>query len=126
MVDLTYGSDGSLLYYPEYGIDLGEALDAYSLRDGIYQRKFQKGIVLVNSDERKSYTFRLDKEYSKIIPTGGGQIQEDGTCKGSITYESVKNKIVLLPISAAVLVNNAQGPQDTSSSPVKLEETTYK
>jgi len=64
-----------------------------------------KGIVLVNPDERRSYSYNLDKEYNKVIPSGGGGVQKDGKHGGSIAYESVDKKVKLPPISGLVLIN---------------------
>ncbi len=106
MVDLDYGDGGELLYYPEYEINLGNALGAYTIgNNSIYERRFEKGIVLVNPSNVKSHTIILEKEYNAVIPEGGGLIQKDGTCKGSITYEIVNDKIILLPKTGVILIN---------------------
>ena len=106
MADLDYGDGGELLYYPEYEIDLGSALDVYTVNDNnIYERKFENGIVLVNPNETKSGTFYLNQDYNKVVPIGGGLIKKDGTYEGSIKYETVNNKITLPPISGVVLIN---------------------
>jgi len=106
MIDLNYDQLESIYYYPEYEINLGIPLGSYTIKDNtIYERKFEKGIVLVNPSSIESYTYSLDKEYNKVVPEGGGVLQEDGTCKGSLTYEAVNNEIVLPPISGVVLIN---------------------
>ena len=106
MADLDYGDGGELLYYPEYEINLGNALNTYTVENNsIYKREFENGIVLAKPDAKKSRTFSLEKEYNKVIPTGGGLIHEDGTWKGSITYKIVNNRIMLPPETGVVLIN---------------------
>lgn len=105
MIDLDYDQLKSIYYYPEYEVDLGSPLSSYTVNDGIYERKFEKGIVLVNPSAIKSHTLSLDKEYNKIVPVGGGLVQKDGSCEGSITYQTVNNEITLPPISGVVLIN---------------------
>jgi len=105
MIDMDYDQLKTIYYYPEYEIDLGSPLNSYTVNDGIYERKFEKGIVLVNPSDTEPYTYYLDRKYNKVIPVGGGVLQEDGRCDGSFTYEFVDNEIVLSPISGIVLMN---------------------
>ena len=108
MVDFDYGPSGELLYYPEYDLRIGNPLDDYTVGDnGIYERQFEGGCAVVNPSGTQSRTYMLDKEYYKVVPNGGGLIQEDGTCDGSLDYEyeTVKNEVELPPISGMILMN---------------------
>ncbi len=83
LVERNKGEKLNIYYYPEYEIDLGVPLDRYRVNGkGIYERQFEKGMVLVNPSDTESYTYRLDRKYNKVIPVGGGVLQEDGTCDG--------------------------------------------
>lgn len=75
--------------------------------EGIYGRKFEKGMVLVNPSDTESYTYRLDRRYNKVIPVGGGVLQEDGTCDGYRSYEPVNDEITFPPVSGVVLLDVA-------------------
>jgi hypothetical protein len=106
MIDMNYDQLKSIYYFPEYEIDLGVPLSNFSFNEqNLYERKFEKGLVLVNPNDTESYIYYLDRKYYRVIPIGGGVLQEDGTCEGSLTYESVDNEIVLSPISGIVLIN---------------------
>jgi len=102
--DLDYGTR-CILYYPEYGIDLGRPLGDYIKKGGVYQRSFEKGVVLVNPDQNTPRTFVLGKSYKKIVPTGGGPVQKDGYWNGRIDYEKVDRTITVYPLSGIVLKN---------------------
>jgi len=108
MTDKGHIQTKSILYYPEYTLDLGAALSNYEVKDGLYMRKFEKGLVLVNSNENQQITYALDGNYVQVIPVGGGAVPEEGTWQGSLSYESVSGTVTLLPISAMILIN----PQD--------------
>ena len=106
MIDLDYDQLESIYYYPAYEIDLGVPLGRYRVNDeGIYGRKFEKGMVLVNPSDTESYTYRLDRRYNKVIPVGGGVLQEDGTCDGYRSYEPVNDEITFPPVSGVVLLD---------------------
>jgi len=100
--DLDYGTR-CILYYPEYDIDLGRPLRDYIKKDGVYQRRFKRGIVLVNPDGIRSCEFTLDKEYNKVVPIGGGLVQKDGHWEGRIDYEKVNGTITIHPLSGIIL-----------------------
>ncbi len=107
MIDLDYDQLESIYYYPEYELDLGVPLGRYRVNDeGIYERKFEKGMVLVNPSDTESYTYSLDRKYNKLIPVGGGVLQEDGTCDGYLTYEPVNDVLILPPVSGVVLLES--------------------
>ena len=64
-------------------------------------------MVLVNPSDTESYTYSLDRKYNKVIPVGGGVLQEDGTCDGYLSYESVNDVLILPPVSGVVLLDVA-------------------
>jgi polyhydroxybutyrate depolymerase len=107
MIDLDYDQLESIYYYPEYEIDLGVPLGCYRVNDeGIYERKFEKGMVLVNPSDTESYTYSLDKGYNIVIPVGGGVLPENGVPDGYLTYESVNDLLILPPVSGVVLLES--------------------
>jgi hypothetical protein len=109
MLDMNDYEWGTIMYYPEYEIDLGHPLGNYTEIDNqVYMLEFEKGIVLVNPNHTESYTYTLDKRYHKVIPVGGGMLQEDGTYDGFLTYELADNEIILPPVNGVVLLNEDQ------------------
>ena len=105
MIDLDYGPDGEMVYYPEYNADIGFPLSNYKKENNIYLRKYNKGLVLTNPSETETYSYSLDKTYKKVIPSGGGSIKQDGTHGGSLSYQEVSNEIELKPMSGVILLN---------------------
>jgi hypothetical protein len=109
MIDLNYDEFKSIYYYPEYELELGAPLNNYTVdNNGVYRRDFEKGIALVNPSDTESLSYTLDKKYHKVIPVGGGVLQDDGTCNGFLNYEFVEDEIILSPISGVVLLNEDQ------------------
>jgi len=100
--DLNYDTK-AILYYPEYEIDLGAPIESYHENKGIYERKFEKGKVLVNPSASETRTYLLDIPCNKVIPVGGGVVREDGEGRGTLTYQPVSGKITLPPVSGVVL-----------------------
>ena len=104
--DQSYESTKYMSYYPEYGIDLGSALGSYSLENGLYVRKFMKGIVLVNPSSSESFDYVLDGVYDKVVPVGGGIVGEDGTYEGYLEYEEVSGSLEVGPVEGIVLLSS--------------------
>ncbi len=100
--DLDYGIR-CILYYPEYDVDLGAPSGSYFKREGVYQRNFDKGIVLVNPDPYRAYTVSLDGEYTRVVPEGGGVVRKDGQWYGDIEYKTVSGRVTLFPLSGVIL-----------------------
>lgn len=100
--DLSYGTK-AILYYPEYDVDLGVPLGPYSEHGGVYERRFEKGRVLVNPSADTARTASLGIPCEKVVPVGGGIVPPDGSWQGSLTTQPVSGTITLPPISGVVL-----------------------
>ena len=106
MADLDYGKSGSLLYYPEYDLDLGKARGNYfTTPNGVYARKFEKGLVLVDPFPGKSLAFHPGGAVREVIPAGGGPVGKDGSWQGRLSTRPVSGGIALPSLAAAVLLN---------------------
>ena len=101
--DLSTGTK-SILYYPEYGVDLGAPSGAYSEHGGVYARRFEKGRVVVNPSASASRTVSLDVPCEKIIPVGGGIVPPDGSWQGKLSTQPVSGTLTLPPVSGVVLI----------------------
>ena len=115
-----YDYDTTFQYYPEFDIDLGEPLgDFIQNDDTLFTREFTNGLVVVNPLSTSTKTFTLNREYHKIIPVGGGFVDDDGGWTGNLTYENISaGEISLPPVSALILkdsittdVNNDLGKE---------------
>jgi putative glycosyl hydrolase-like family 15 (GHL15) protein len=85
---LDYFASGPMEWYPEWGIDLGAAVSTGAkvddlLKDGVYRRDFEKGIVLVNPTA-SPVTVTLPKAMQRVVPAGGGAVEADGVAKGTL------------------------------------------
>jgi hypothetical protein len=92
---LDYFAAGPMEWYPEWGIDLGAAVNAGAsvdelLKDGVYRRDFEKGSVLVNPTS-SPVTVTLAKAMQRVVPVGGGAVLADGVAKGTLETTSVKS-----------------------------------
>lgn len=106
MADLNRDELRTIQYYPEYDLNLGEPLGNYTVnKQGLFMRQFEKGMVIVNPSASETLVFVPDDDYKQVVPVGGGVVPKDGTWEGSITYESVGDKIELPPMSGIVLSN---------------------
>ncbi len=104
-MELGYDGTNTVFYFPEYNIYIEEPLGNYEEKDGVYLRRFENGLVLVNpSSEEKS--FILKSKYYKIIPIENGIVNKNGFWNGSLEYKEVKEKIELPPESGFVLKKN--------------------
>jgi len=100
---LSYGTK-AILYYPEYEVDLGAPLGPYSEHDGVFERRFEKGRVVVNPSADESKAYFLYTPCEKVVPVGGGVVRSDGSWHGGLNYQPVSGKIVLPPVSGMVLL----------------------
>ncbi len=99
-------------WLPEYGIDLGKAVDPVpgSISElssqGAYARAYAKGLVVVNPGD-STITYSLSSSMWRVTPVGGGIVPDDGVLPPSwkLTYSSVTS-VVLHPREAAVLLTN--------------------
>ncbi len=97
-------------WFPEYGIDLGRAVDPVpsSIEDlrsqGAYARQYEKGLVVVNPGD-VPVTYALHGSMYLVTPVGGGTVPDDGMIPPSwkLTYSQVSS-VTLAPRSSAILV----------------------
>ncbi|BDY13245.1 putative glycoside hydrolase [Hydrogenimonas cancrithermarum] len=105
MSDEEHTRTNSLLYYPEYTLDLGAPLGNYTRSEnGLYLRSFEKGLVIVNPSETKTLSMMLSSSFMRVVPAGGGEVDEVGGWDGSLSYEPVSGEVSLPPVSALLLV----------------------
>ena len=95
---LDYFSGGPLEWYPEWTIDLGAATQTGAKADdlfknGVYQRSYEKGLVLVNPSG-SPVTVMLPGPMKRVEPQGGGAIPMDGSTPGTIGASLVTSIIV--------------------------------
>jgi hypothetical protein len=109
------GSEGQLSWYPEYDLMIGEPLDKSvpasidGRRDasGIYFRRYEKGLVLVNpTNAILSFQLGASDPHLLATPFGGGGILPDGTVAHAMgwNYDLQGSSITLQPWTAAILV----------------------
>lgn len=102
-----------LHWWPEYDIDLGAPVQEAKFTDigqldpdgdGVYEREFARGRVLVNGTA-STKTAAVGRGTWQIVPSGGGQIGEDGQwiAPGTLTEVAVGPTITLPPFSGIVL-----------------------
>ncbi len=105
MTDAAHAATGSIMYYPEYTLDLGAPLGAYTVgADGLYSRRFERGRILVNPSESRTLTFTPDGTYQRVVPVGGGAVPADGSWNGSLEYEPLSGPVEIPPLSGLILV----------------------
>jgi hypothetical protein len=99
-------------WFPEYGIDLGPAsdrlprsIDALRTADGLYVRRFARGVAAVNPDD-SAHTLPLDGTRYLAEPHGGGEVAADrGTAGARVTTRAVSGSLELAPHSGAILLD---------------------
>jgi hypothetical protein len=95
-------------WFPEYGIDLGAAVDPPGLRaqDGAYVRRYAKGLVAVNPGDAP-VTLQLDAPYQRVVPSGGGRVPDSGVLPAAWTLARtpVAGSLTLAPREGAVLLH---------------------
>ena len=105
-------------YYPEFEIDLGNAIQDISVNtDTLFFRKFEHGLVVVNPTTTLTKTFNLEKEYYLITAVGGGFINEKGECEGKLNYERISGQISLPPMSGVILSDSPSEVEKNDSKP---------
>ncbi len=109
MADLDRDEATTILYYPEYDLDLGAPLGGYTVNEqGLFLRRFEKGLVLVNPNPAETLIFAPDGDYRRVVPVGGGIVPPDGAWEGSLAYESVGDEIEMPPVSGIVLMRDTE------------------
>lgn len=105
MIDLDDKQGNAIFYYPEFSLDLGQALGDIILHDDTYAtRDYEYGRVIVNPNEEASISYELSETMLRALPWGGGLVQADGAWEGGLEFESVSGSIELSPVSALILV----------------------
>jgi Hypothetical glycosyl hydrolase family 15 len=92
---LDYFAAGPFEWYPEWGLDLGAASTTGAtvddlLKDGVYQRDFAKGLVLVNPSDAV-VTVPLPGTMKRVEPMGGGPVDMTGAAPGTIGTSMVSS-----------------------------------
>jgi hypothetical protein len=94
-------------WFPEYGIDLGSAIDPPGLRqqDGAYVRRYAKGLVAVNAGDAP-VRLTLDGTYERVLPEGGGRVPDSGQLPAGwgLAETPVEGAFTLSPREGAVLL----------------------
>lgn len=110
-------------WFPEYGIDLGPALQPVATDvsqyawNGVYRRDFQKGIVLVNPGPN-TVTLDLGQTYQNVTGNGGGVLTDasldaNGNYVGGSLTMTATRQVTLAPGQGAILLN----PTTTGNPP---------
>ena len=112
--DFTEPIHRMIQYFPEYDISLGNSLgDFEMLDDTLFVREFENGLVLVNPTETNTKIYNLENDCLKIVPIGGGIIDETVFYDGQLTYEAVSiGEIEIPPVCGVILRNFIFGDVD--------------
>ncbi|MGN6867110.1 MAG: putative glycoside hydrolase [Solirubrobacteraceae bacterium] len=113
-VNMDIGSEPQ--WFPEYGVDLGPALapppasiDALRTAEGLYVRRFARGVVAVNPDGR-SHVLALSGLARPVDPIGGGALSAGAGTRGwGLRLVPVRGRVVLPAHSGLVLISSPQG-----------------
>jgi hypothetical protein len=104
---VNFGDGIRVTWFPEYGIDLGAAVDPPGLRQdqGAFVRRFANGLVVVNPGDT-TVTYTLPSQMSLVTPSGGGPVPDSGQLPASWTLERTPvGSVTLGPRRAAVLLH---------------------
>jgi hypothetical protein len=113
-VNMDIGSEPQ--WFPEYGIDLGPALapppasvDALRMTGGLYVRRYGRGLVAVNPDNR-SHVLTVSGPARRVQPIGGGALGPGGAPRGwRLRLVPVGRQVVLPAHSGLVLISSPRG-----------------
>jgi len=72
----------------------------------LFVRDFENGMVLVNPFTNNTKTYTLDKNYYKVVPSGGGIIDANANYDGQITFDTINGTISIPPVSALILMDS--------------------
>ena len=105
---LNFPIDIEVDLFPEYGVDLGAAVDPPGLRvqDGAYVRRYAKGLIAANPGDAP-VTLQLDGAYERVLPQGGGRVPATGVLPAAWTLvrTPLGESLTLAPREGAVLLN---------------------
>lgn len=106
---VNFGEGIRVSWFPEYGLDLGAAVDPPGLRrdQGAFVRRFANGLVVVNpSDATVTYTLPAQTEMQLVTPTGGGAVPASGQLPAAWTIATASaSSVTLAPRRAAVFLH---------------------
>jgi Hypothetical glycosyl hydrolase family 15 len=113
-VNMDIGSEPQ--WFPEYGVDLGPAvapppasIGALRVAGGLYVRRYARGLVAVNPDER-SHVLTLCGPARRVEPIGGGALGARGAPRGwHLRLVPVRRRAVLPAHSGLVLISSPGG-----------------
>ncbi len=102
-----FSNGGPFEWYPEWETDLGAptttgAVAADLLKNGVYRRDFAHGSVLVNPSSTPA-TVELGGTYQRLVPSGGGAVDDSGNASGSMSMQAVTS-LTLAATSAEIIV----------------------
>ncbi len=104
---VNFGEGIQVSWFPEYGIDLGAAVDQPGLRgdQGAFVRRLANGLVVVNpGDSTLHYT--LPASMQLVTPVGGGAVPDSGRPPASWTLQTAAvTSVTLGPRRGAVLLH---------------------
>ncbi len=100
-----------LQYFPEYDVDLGAPLQngtnysSFLAPCGAYERNFSKGKAMVNPSTAYGRACTLDADYFELVPSGGGEVGENGEFNGSIAYQKLyAGDKITIPAASGMLL----------------------
>lgn len=92
---------GSIAYFSEYAVDIGQPKSAYTTDGTLYYRTYTNGIVIVNPDS-VSHDYAVSGTKYKYVPTGtSGQFPNDA----GVSYVEVSGTQTIAATSALILRN---------------------
>ena len=111
------GAGSEIKWLPEYDLQVGAPLDRAApasidaLRDasGIYERRYEQGLVLVNpTGSALTLTLSATGPHTLATPYGGGDIRSDGTWSspGGFTHRWLGSSVTLAAWSGIVLTSD--------------------
>jgi hypothetical protein len=103
---VNFGEGIQVSWFPEYGLDLGNAIDPPGLRtdQGAFVRRFANGLVVVNPGDA-TVRYALDGTYELTVPHGGGAVPESGLVSGWGLSGTPVTAVTLGPRRAALLLH---------------------
>jgi Hypothetical glycosyl hydrolase family 15 len=112
-VNMDIGSEPQ--WFPEYGVDLGAAtgpppasIDALRVAGGLYVRRYARGVVAVNPDDRP-HALVLAHSARRVQPIGGGALGPGADTRGwRLRLVPVRRRVVIPARSGLLLISSPQ------------------